>query len=252
MDYFYKYLKYKNKYLFLRNQLGGNLPSWWNNILAEASSIIKEAQSFETMFTFVICGSTAIIFYLNELLTKYSNILTKEELEKLKEIINNIKKPDDLDIFYPRNNLEPQYLFSEKVEELRNNQPFTNIGTSLLSLNLINVISSINTNIEDCAVYIDISVFRECVISIRKDAVFQKRSDQDSLFSKIDIKGLKYKTTENPYLISNINDTKVLGLTNLIKLYKVNEELADNKKLQILEFIKSCISKNNDLILIFN
>jgi len=253
MDYFYKYLKYKNKYLFLKNQLGGNFPSWWNNVLSEASSILKEAQSLETMFTFVICGSTAIIFYLNELLTKYNNILTKEELEKLKEIISNIKKPEDLDIFYPRNNLEPQGLFYEKIEELKNAQPFKNFGKTKISLNVVNVESNIDTDIENCPVYIDITVFRECISTINKDALFEKRSGQESLFSKVDFKDLKYRTKESPYLFSNINDNKVLGLNNLIELYRFNEELKiDNKKLEILEFIKSCISKNNDLIKIFN
>ena len=79
MNYLTKYLKYKNKYINLKNQLGGDVPSWWNKIISEASSIQKEAQELEKLYTFLIAGSTAIIIYLNELCNVDNKILTPDE-----------------------------------------------------------------------------------------------------------------------------------------------------------------------------
>ena len=249
MDYYSKYLKYKNKYNNLKNQLGGDVPSWWNKIISEASSIQKESQELEKLYTFLIAGSTAIVIYLNELYNVDNKILTPGELLKLKEIMNNMEKPDDLDLFYARQRLNDQNLFYDKVNEIKDTQPIRNIKVSYSSTSLSLYLLVIDSNIESCPLYIDINVFRECITSIRNDALFEKRQGETSIFTKIDFKDVKYNDRINPYISSNIGGLNVFGLTNLIDLYKLNET---GKKIEILEFIKSCISRNADLIKKYN
>jgi hypothetical protein len=246
MNYHSKYSKYKNKYMNLKNQIGGNLPDWWNKIISNASTIQKEAQQLEKLYTFLIAGSSAIVIYLNELYNVDNKILTIEELSKLKEIINSLNKPDDLDLFYTRQRLADQNLFYDKINEINEKQPIKNHSTSTtFSLNLI----SIDSNIESCPLYIDINVFRECITSIRNDALFEKRKGEESIFAKIDFKDVKYNDRIDPYKSSIIGGLNVFGLTNLIKLYRSHE---GDKKIEMLEFIKSCISQNADLMKKYN
>lgn len=200
----------------------------------------QEAQSLETYYTFFITGSTAIILYLNELYTVDKDSLSIDEQSKLFDILNEIAKPDDLDLFYARSRFDDQDIFYDKKNEIMEKErtkEVSNNSNSTLFLNL----SCIKTS---CGQYININVFRESANFIRKEALFEKKEDVDNIFTKIDIKDLKYSDKINPYKISNIGDCKVLGLTNLIELYKLVD---NNNKMNILEFVKSCINKSSYL-----
>ena len=74
---------------------------WWNTTINETKKILKIATALDdNEHTFFISGSNAVIFFLNELLTTDNNLLNQEQKNNLTNIIQKIKKPNDLDIKY--------------------------------------------------------------------------------------------------------------------------------------------------------
>jgi hypothetical protein len=105
-----------------RKQRGG-MPSWYPRIVDEARTIQQTATSMDdTNKPFLIAGSAAVLIYLYELLTTDRAYLTQEEYNKGIELLNSLKKPDDLDFKYKR-----QYtLFHDHIHKnASNNKPKT-------------------------------------------------------------------------------------------------------------------------------
>jgi hypothetical protein len=251
MEYENKYLKYKQKYIDLKNQLsfvqndsfkqkyidlknklkGGALPPWWDIIISEATKLLLIAQSLEKNHIFFITGSTAIIFYL-DLLLKTKHELLPTIVSELNEIISSISKPDDLDLFYGSNG--GINLFYDIVQSV----PPPPAPTGKFSLSLF--VPTFDLDINSCPHFIDIGVFRECIENIESNAAkFEKRIGKDHIFSKIDINRLKYSGKESPYNTVNINGANILALDKLINLYiRTSEENeVTRNKIKILNFI---------------
>ncbi len=265
----YNYLKYFNKILFI--QKGGSFPSWWEPVLAESKFLFDESSKYESYFTLLITGSVAIVYYLNELLTTDIANISESDQSILRDFVIHLKKPDDLDIFYPFMFREGSYIFydvtTKILEEYRAaksaakpaesgssavSAPQLSLGMSLgLSLGL-SIKDNPENDVKTCEAYLDIGAFRQCAANVRQDITFERRPDYEerglvSVFEKIDFNRLKYRD-ENPYKYVEINGVKILGIKNLIELYRLTERGVDATKIGILNKLIEIISKNDELI----
>ena len=216
---------------------------WWNKTIIETKKILKIATALDdNEHTFFISGSNAVIFFLNELLTTDNNLLNQEQKNNLTNIIQKIKKPNDLDIKYKDIDFP---LFFKTSERIRDNIP-NNLDLSTCN-NLSLSLSSIYENIDTCTQYIDIDAFRASLTQIGSDAMFQKRKDGVSIFSNIDFD--RYR--RRGFKIATINDIKIMGLNDLIEVYEDNKGDLDEVKIEALKFIQSCIENNYDIMIKF-
>lgn len=216
---------------------------WWNTTINETKKILKIATALDdNEHTFFISGSNAVIFFLNELLTTDNNLLNQEQKNNLTNIIQKIKKPNDLDIKYKDIDFP---LFFKTSERIRDNIP-NNLDLSTCN-NLSLSLSSIYENIDTCTQYIDIDAFRASLTQIGSDAMFQKRKDGVSIFSNIDFD--RYR--RRGFKIATINDIKIMGLNDLIEVYEDNKGDLDEVKIEALKFIQSCIENNYDIMIKF-
>ena len=214
---------------------------WWNKTIIETKKILKIATALDdNEHTFFISGSNAVIFFLNELLTTDNNLLNQEQKNNLTNIIQKIKKPNDLDIKYKDIDFP---LFFKTSERIRDKIPNSLSTCNNLSLSL----SSIYENIDTCTQYIDIDAFRASLTQIGSDAMFQKRKDGVSIFSNIDFD--RYR--RRGFKIATINDIKIMGLNDLIEVYEDNKGDLDEVKIEALKFIQSCIENNYDIMIKF-
>ena len=212
---------------------------WWNTTINETKKILKIATALDdNEHTFFISGSNAVIFFLNELLTTDNNLLNQEQKNNLTNIIQKIKKPNDLDIKYKDIDFP---LFFKTSERIRDNIP-NNLDLSTCN-NLSLSLSSIYENIDTCTQYIDIDAFRASLTQIGSDAMFQKRKDGVSIFSNIDFD--RYR--RRGFKIATIDDIKIMGLNDLIEVYEDNKGELDEVKIEALKFIQSCIENNYDI-----
>ena len=182
------------------------------------------------------------LFPLDELLTTDNNLLNQEQKNNLTNIIQKIKKPNDLDIKYKDIDFP---LFFKTSERIRDNIP-NNLDLSTCN-NLSLSLSSIYENIDTCTQYIDIDAFRASLTQIGSDAMFQKRKDGVSIFSNIDFD--RYR--RRGFKIATINDIKIMGLNDLIEVYEDNKGDLDEVKIEALKFIQSCIENNYDIMIKF-
>jgi len=235
MNYLQKYLKYKSKYLQLKQI------TWWNLVINEAKRLQKIALTMDNNHhDFFISGSNAVVIFINELLTVDKHLLNEDNKVKLMDLIQKMQKPDDLDFKYKDVHMP---LFHAEVEKVIDaNQP--KLIQQVKPLSLMLSLDSINENIDNCPQYIDIDAFRACLTGIGLDAIFEKRKDADSIFSKIDFDRYRRRV----FKITTISDIKIMGLDDLIQIYEDNKGPNDEIKIEALKFIKSCIEKNNEIL----
>jgi len=240
MDYKNKYLKYKYKYINLKKYSAGFLPDWFHFYMNEARKIQTIALHIDkNNNNFLITGSNAIIFYINEILNVDHALMSKHDCDYLNLLILKFKKPDDLDIKYKDNGMK---LFHEAIENITDD--YRRENPLPVSLKLDIPTDSRLEDIEKCPLFIQIDAFRCCTPSIGDDAMFKKIPSIPSIFSKIDFDRLKI----DPIHFSNINNTNILGIYDLLALYKMHETPDDKIKINILEFIICLIEKNPDIL----
>ena len=213
---------------------------WWNKTIYETKKILKIATALDdNEHTFFISGSNAVIFFINELLTTDNNLLNQEQKNKLINITEKIKKPNDLDIKYKDIDFPLFFKTAERIrDKISNNLSLSTSNNLSLSL------SSIYENIDTCTHYIDIDAFRATLTQISSDAMFQKRKDGVSIFSNIDFD--RYR--RRGFKIATIDDIKIMGLNDLIEIYEDNKGELDEIKIEALKFIQSCIENNYELM----
>ena len=213
---------------------------WWNKTIYETKKILKIATALDdNEHTFFISGSNAVIFFINELLTTDNNLLNQEQKNKLINITEKIKNPNDLDIKYKDIDFPLFFKTSERIrDKISNNLSLSSSNNLSLSL------SSIYENIDTCTQYIDIDAFRASLTQIGSDAMFQKRKDGKSIFSNIDFD--RYR--KRGFKIATIDNIKIMGLNDLIEVYEDNKGDLDEVKIEALKFIQSCIENNYELM----
>lgn len=221
---------------------------WWNTTINETLKILKNATALDdNEHTFFISGSNALIFFINELLTTDCHLLNKEQQNNLINITQKIKKPNDLDIKYKDIDFPLFFKTSARIKD--KNSANLSLSTcnnlSLSSCNNLSLsLSSIYEDIDTCTHYIDIDAFRASLTQIGSDAMFKKRKDGKSIFSNIDFDRYRKKG----FKIATINNIKIMGLDDLIEVYKDNKGSLDEVKIEALKIIKSCIENNYELM----
>jgi hypothetical protein len=236
MDYVKKYKKYKEKYFQLKILIGGNIPDWFNQYIAEVQKIQRIALDIDkNHHNFLVAGSNAVIFYLNELITVDSKILSVENRTELLRIASIINKPNDLDFKY-KNNGTP--LFHQKIDEVKTAYEAAHPAPAAAPGKFSFKLEIPDINVETCPTYIDIEAFRACLPAIGEDAMFKKVSGKHNIFGGIDFDRLKWEALRG----STINDTLILGLDDLIKLYTINRTHEDDLKMAALDLIHKCVN----------
>ena len=236
MNYIIKYKKYKEKYIQLKKLIGGNIPDWFNLYITEVRRIQRIALDIDkNHHNFLVAGSNAVIFYLNELLTIDSKILSAEDRTELLRIASIINRPNDLDFKYKNNGTQ---LFNEKIDEVKTAYEAAHPAPAAAPGKFSFKLEIPDINVETCPTYIDIEAFRACLPAIGEDAMFKKVSGKDNIFGGIDFDRLKWAVLRG----STINESLILGLDDLIRLYTVNRTHEDDLKITALELIHKCIN----------
>jgi hypothetical protein len=219
-----------------RKQRGG-MHSWYPQVVDEARTIQQTATSMDdTNRPFLIAGSTAVLIYLYELLTTDRGYLTQEEYNKGTELLKNLKKPDDLDFKYKRQDT----LFHDHIHKnTSNNKPANNKS---LQLNLSQFTAK-TVNITTCQEYVDLAGFR-CCDTWEENPVFDPIPDTVSIFSKIEFHYPK-EFRRKPMHTANIGELALLGIKDVYMLYDNHTAGGniDTHKIAALEFINNIISK---------
>lgn len=280
--HFYKYKKYKEKYLNLLkqtnlNQHGGDLNEL-RQCLKEASKIFKIVNEYgeKDGIEFFITGSVAFLFYFVDFYNKNSDSFTEHELKYFNDITKFIL-PNDLDIFWTEFlgiNYELFYTevsdfigkkmkrkidvtVGEEISKPILTEPIispekTSILPSsfapppLLSLSLDSLRNKKNmTCIGNDDLFVIGSHYSK--VPIPNDPTFYKCIDKTSKYNKIDFYKLKtnVKCTNIFYEDSIV---RILGINDLIYLYKNSDREKDDIKISILEYICKKLDGINEYV----
>lgn len=136
-------------------------------VLEEATRLQALAHTLDGgRHTFLIAGSTAILFYIQAAL----DVANPQQRTELYAVLNSLQKPSDLDFKYVGTGERP---FEDAVQKRSS-------GGGGFSFALQTVF---DYDIETCPEYVDLDVFR-CCAPIDEDVTFTKRGS--SLFDAVD------------------------------------------------------------------
>lgn len=275
--YFYKYKKYKEKYLNLLkqttlNQHGGDL-NVLRQCLKEASEIFKIVDEYgqKDNVAFFITGSVAFLFYFIDYYNKNSDSFTENELKSFNDV-TEVLLPNDLDIFWAELHGSGYELFYTEVSDFINekmkrkidvrvgeeiSKPILVVSTvtptkpSFAPPPLFRLSPDVMKNDENltCVGNDDLFVVGShySKIPIPNDPTFYKCIDKTSKYNKIDFDKLKtnVKCTNILYEDSIV---RILGINDLIYLYKSSLREKDNIKISILEYICKKLGDKNEYV----
>ncbi len=227
-----------------RKQRGG---SWIHEYLSKAVEYQQLAKQLDqNKHRFFISGSTAILFYLNELQTVDAHYLTPADQDLVSSLLSQAPKPSDLDFKYIE---EPSTMFETAVVR---DPTKASIQTDAFSLSM-----NFSANIHTCPSYVNLGTYRACM-PMEKDISFEAvEKDAERLFDSIDFTQIRppRKRHENPdAFVTALYGGKadVMGIDNLRRMYQTNERPSNTVKLTILHSLQTLLSSYPDLLAKYN
>lgn len=174
---YYK-LNYHKNQNNTKNEICGYDQNWVDEVINKSKKYITISKKLDkNNHDFLISGSTAIIFYLNELLNIDKDIIN-DDIENLRELIKNINRPTDLDFKYIKSKIN---LFND---EKKNNKKF-----------------------------LEIDIFKCDINNINENALFEKHKDIENIFKYIDfekIDVINHQTIINDVKLIGLEDLLIV------------------------------------------
>jgi len=186
-SYFHKYIKYKKKYINLK-QLGGGLPDWANRFFDNLFEVIPKLNSqFITtdeypLYFWKLTGSASII------LLAYS---------QNPELLNSLDEPNDIDIIVYQPNVEHiPYIAGRTSSQTSTSATYTKEG--LISIDTTNIISTRRTS-STKYIYMNLKhPYKDETIEINLNLISTMLSDYlDTVEARTDINKINYLKTIN-------------------------------------------------------
>lgn len=213
-----------------RNRHGGSLqlPNWIMYYIREAVRLQQVAHTLDKgRHTFLIAGSTAILFYAETLYRMVQN--DEKKVMHILKVLESIQPPRDLDFKYAGHS---QAIFEESIQR-RNEQS----GSGLLGISGLRLQTLFDTNIATCPEFVDFDVFRSCT-PLGPDVVFRLREGERNVFESVDFTELPARRR-----VSSLNGTveilyagaQVLGFEELQQFYARYERGTNSQKRRVLE-----------------
>lgn len=225
-----------------KKQRGG---SWMEPYLSTALNYQQLSTELDqSNHYFIISGSTAILFHINELLTEDFHKLTPVDQELLTSLQSQIHKPNDLDFKYIE---DPNSMFENAVIR----------KTSPTQLHSLTILTNTTNNIHTCPSYVNLGAYRACT-PMEKDISFHPiEKDAMYLFDSIDFTQIRpprrQRKESDMFVVKLYNDqVDVMGLQNLIRMYEQNYRQSNNAKEAILKSLFDIVSKYPDLLAKYN
>lgn len=287
-SYFYKYKKYKNKYLSFINQNGGNF-SVLHQYLLEATEIFKNVDEFgeKDGIDFFITGSVAFLFYFIDFYIKNKDHLNDKELKGFNDVALIIS-PQDLDIFWAEPYGSSYDLFYTEItnfiEEKMKRKIDIRIGEEVREsvpvlappLSPPPIFTPMSLPLSEPSLKPPLPVLS--LFSLSEDVLKNKENltceGNDELFiigshyTKVPIpvnptfykcadKPSKYIKIDFDKLKTNVKCTniiydgtivRILGINDLLFSYKSSNRDKDRIKIAVLEFICSKLGESNEYV----